>query len=116
MIFKANDKSPKVLKPREEAFDLPLPLVATQGAHRTADGQPRTREGRMTGNRVKTWTGDEKSLVTVRRKGARMVHFQTIGVSGGLWGSLLAVSMARSVEMAAPLGHHRQGGVQEHRL
>jgi len=40
----------------------------------------------MIGNRVKTWTGDEKSLVTVRRKDARMVHFQPIGVSGGLWG------------------------------
>jgi hypothetical protein len=40
----------------------------------------------MTGNGVKTWTGDEKSLVTVRRKSARMAHFQPLGVSGDLWG------------------------------
>ena len=81
-----DNQAPKVLKPREEAFDLPSPLVATQGSRRTVDSQPRTREGRMIGNRVKTWTGDEKSLVTVRRKDARMVHFQPIGVSGGLSG------------------------------
>jgi hypothetical protein len=40
----------------------------------------------MTGNGVKTWAGDEKSLVTVRRKSARMAHFQPIDVSGDLWG------------------------------
>jgi len=40
----------------------------------------------MTGHGAKTWTGDEKSLVTVRRKSVRMVHFQPIGVSGDLWG------------------------------
>ena len=34
----------------------------------------------MTGNGVKTWTGDEKSLVTVRRKSARMLDSQGIGV------------------------------------
>jgi hypothetical protein len=38
----------------------------------------------MTGKGVKTWTGDEKSLVTVRRKSARMVDFQPIGVSADL--------------------------------
>jgi len=37
----------------------------------------------MTGNGVKTWTGDEQSLVTVRRKRARMAHLQPTGVSGG---------------------------------
>jgi hypothetical protein len=41
----------------------------------------------MTGNGVKTWTGDEKSLVAVRRKSAGIVHFQRIGVSWGPWGA-----------------------------
>jgi hypothetical protein len=44
---------------------------------------------RMTGHGAKTWTGDEKSLVAVRRKSARMGCFQPIGVSGGLWGGLI---------------------------
>jgi len=43
----------------------------------------------MTGNGAKIWTGDEKSLVTVRRKSTRMVHFQPIGVPGGLWGGFI---------------------------
>jgi hypothetical protein len=43
----------------------------------------------MTGNGVKTGTGDEKSLVTVRRKSARMAYFQPMGVSGGLCGGLI---------------------------
>lgn len=43
----------------------------------------------MAGNGVKTWTGDEKSLVAVRRKSARVVHFQQIGVPGGLWGGFI---------------------------
>jgi len=43
----------------------------------------------MTGHGAKTWTGDEKSLVAVRRKSVRMVYFQPIGVSRGLWGGLI---------------------------
>jgi hypothetical protein len=34
----------------------------------------------MTGNGVKTWTGEEKPLVTVRRKSPRMLDSQGIGV------------------------------------
>jgi len=41
-------------------------------------------EGRMTGNGAKIWTGNEKSLVEVRRKNAKMLDFQRIGVSWGL--------------------------------
>ncbi len=40
----------------------------------------------MTGNGAKTWTGDKKSLVEVRRKNTRMLNFQRIGVSWGLSG------------------------------
>jgi hypothetical protein len=40
----------------------------------------------MTGNRSKIWTGNEKSLVEVRRKSAKMLDFQRIRVSWGLSG------------------------------
>lgn len=40
----------------------------------------------MTGNGVKTWAGDEKLLVEMRRRSAETLDFQPIGVSGDLWG------------------------------
>jgi len=41
----------------------------------------------MTGNGAKIWTGDEKLLVEVCRKSAKMLHFQRICVSWGLSGT-----------------------------
>ena len=38
----------------------------------------------MTGNGVKTWTGDEKRAVEVCRESAKMLDLQRFGVFGGL--------------------------------
>ncbi len=43
----------------------------------------------MTGNRAKICIAEEKSPVEVRRKSAKMLDFQRIGVSGGLSGTCL---------------------------
>jgi len=40
---------------------------------------------RMTGNKAKIWTGIEESLVEVRRKSAKTLDFQRIGVPWGLF-------------------------------
>jgi len=57
--------------------------------HRPIESQPRGREGRMAGNGVKTWTGDEKSLVTVRRRIVKMLGFQRISVPWSRSGTCL---------------------------
>ena len=49
----------------------------------TAESQPKTREGRVTGSAGKVRAGDEKSTVEVRRKTAKMLDYQRIGV---FWG------------------------------
>ena len=70
-----DNQAPKVLKPREEAFDLPSPLVATQGSHRTVDSQPRTREGRMTVFAREARVGDKGTGVEVCRKSCKILEF-----------------------------------------
>ncbi len=64
-------------------------LSGNPWSHRPIESQPRAPEGRMTGNGVKTWTGDEKSLVTVRRESVTMLDCQRIGVSWGISGRCL---------------------------
>jgi len=58
-------------------------------SHETWRADPHQFEGRMTANGAKIRIAEEKSPVEVRRKSAKMLDFQQIGVSWGLSGTCI---------------------------